>query len=897
MLPYRLRPPIYGKKLEHLKQTAEHVQARGGPVQRAIEEDLSELEKCFLEEHQAVDDSSSHHHVEPGKTFRSFKQVFGSRRVALVHLLVPTTKCDREAYAQLIYAACLERVRIAFQPPFDLEHAAAALYALYALQETNPLPSTTPTPMQLLPLAMQSKDNPRALFRRAFRQPIRIDQEHYALLLQLRELALARCADCRQALYYQKKKGRTAPWTCSCGIAKDSIEVLNRLLPHLDLDLCEYTGPIGMEALAGHADYLPPASSSNATARAGPAIPPPLDDSTPPPPPEPPFRYSNDLFTAMDEYDAKIKAIRLPPGKAQKVNRLRKTLVAVIPSNAKESWTDAKARLLEGAIKSKAGPSNNTKRTQPTDRTTQPITTQNQEARPPRHQWNNGDDKIENGENQHGLPYQLTLSEGISSVVQKYLETSFQRLLQRDGSILFPTIETQPIGAETPLQAADDVSSIGVGGVSVATGQGRAALQALLSKASTRRRVPTAIPHRPSPDEPMVHTPGALFLRADRGIDSYAMPEEDDDDDDDDASEVSNLSDDGEEDDMASAATSAAGRRALELLLSKVVSTRPKKATSRKRRISPTRTRQAATSTNRRPTQTNTDNASVASSVGQGRAALDALLKRVTRGNQNGGNAADAGTRTKRARTRSQTGRTTTSPSEKPKKAPRTVPKPKTVPANANSAFEEENDSMAPSVSTVGAGRAALTALLSTTNAPQPESESEFYQSREDASEQLNDDDMDASVDPVTTSKRRVLQDSTADNASVASSVGPGRAALDALLTRVTRSSQNGDNSTKAGTRKKRGKKGSQTGRKITSTRERPKKAPRTVARPKAAPAKPTSALEEDSVSSPLEENDSMAPSVSTVGAGRAALTALLSTATVRQPEPESVHSSDDNSG
>jgi hypothetical protein len=152
--------------------------------------------------------------------------------------------------------------------------------------------------------------------------------------LQLRELALQRQAEWQEQFYrYQasclkKKSGLTVTTattdnnnnnnlcTCSCGIARDTVEILDQLSTRLDL--CEYTGPVGLEALAGHADY--PYTDAKPSTMPGDSVPTggttaprqPQQDGTQPPPP---FEYSNGLAVLMEDYHSSIQAIRLPPPK------------------------------------------------------------------------------------------------------------------------------------------------------------------------------------------------------------------------------------------------------------------------------------------------------------------------------------------------------------------------------------------------------------------------------------------------------------------------------------------------------------------------------------------------------------------------------------------------------
>ena len=199
MLPYRLRAPIYGKQSEDIKKrnAGDDISKGGGPVQRAIEQDLKEFQTLFVTKLSAY--QQQHTHWKAGIAFGIFKECFQASKIAVLHWMVIPPRCDREAFSQLIYSACWETFRQALQQHKPLETIAATLFCLYTLWETNPLPATTKSPWEHLPLALYDLENPRNLYRRAYRQLIRIDPQHYRWLLETRCVAQARQAECRQA--------------------------------------------------------------------------------------------------------------------------------------------------------------------------------------------------------------------------------------------------------------------------------------------------------------------------------------------------------------------------------------------------------------------------------------------------------------------------------------------------------------------------------------------------------------------------------------------------------------------------------------------------------------------------------------------------------------------------
>jgi hypothetical protein len=826
MLPYRLRPPIYGKKLQRLKddKAGQDVLREGGPLQRAIGQDLLEIRGPFLklkqEQQQA---STTNSHWDSGTSFQCFKTIFGSSKVAAVHSFVPK-KCDKESFSQLIYAACLFLLKESFETDdFVLENSCHALFCLYALYNTNPLPRATDTPFQLVPVGLVSAENPKFLYRRAFAPNIRVDRYHYSLLLRLRAQAEARQAECQE--HYMESRQQqalraenddsTTPWTCQCGIATDTIELVDRLLP--DLDLCEYTGPVSLEGLAGHADYPYPPQPSKLPTISVPEQEE-VEEASAIPPSCVPFTYSNDMEELLQSYQSSLETIRLPDIKTPAGMRVRKALDPVY--NSKESWSEVLTRLFPSS-------SNATAANIPAPATTMTSRRILPRAReePSLGEGPGASARVVTfGENSFVPPpeqddaepitYDLLLPSDLSTSVQDIIHNSLEFLVQRQGRPLVPnTDETTPM-PPTPRRntAADDVSSIGDGGISVVTGHGRAALQTLLSAAQHERdagvpRVAT-IPTSTRTAAPAPSRPSDNFLSME---DSFANHGNDDDDDA--ASDVSNLSlqDEEEEDEMMSVATSAVGRKALETLLSTV--TQPKSKPNGKQKKRPARKRPSAKpareSVGNRTAAAVNEHDSLATSVGQGRAALDVLLSKI---NDDASECLEED--------------------------------------NSQAQSEQQlNEDHSLANTSVGQGKAALDALLSQTN---DEDDSEAFQSdrkrsssripppskRKASTRKAPPRKRAASARAASKSKgAKAVEAAPAEDGSVATSVGPGRAALNALLSRVE--GRNGDRSEAS-----------------TSTRAASKSK-----RAKSVPAAPA-------------EDESVATSV---GPGRGALDALLS--------------------
>jgi len=188
-----------------------------------------------------------------------------------------------------------------------------ALFCLYVLYETNPLPkgptnddltNTTNKEQEILsmlPLGIHHGANAmKKLYRRCFKFKIRIDPFHYIMLQRIRDLCYSTISHCQlhwchsqmtilqrkeeqfkgndddddgqednmlntrqqslqQEEQYQNKSSSQASsssiWSCVCGLSKDIVHVIDKMLNNDSFEMCQYTGPCGLEALAGHEDY------------------------------------------------------------------------------------------------------------------------------------------------------------------------------------------------------------------------------------------------------------------------------------------------------------------------------------------------------------------------------------------------------------------------------------------------------------------------------------------------------------------------------------------------------------------------------------------------------------------------------------------------------------------
>ena len=244
---------------------------------QALRTDLLTMRADFLRELELIQS------FDIGESFGVCKTIFRERRVAAWHSRFLPPRCDSNAWGQLIYAACLgilplqphseSKCKVTDEattsPPMHnstappdstaanvttdddkhspqhkrrtLSEAAFAVFALYILHETNPLPRGDKVKgFQLLPMGIRNREKPHLLYRRSFRPWIRVDPSIFASLLYWREAARAQSA---------------SPSTCSLTrcIADDVLAVLENLWDQFDF--VSYTGPRGLEAMANHPDY------------------------------------------------------------------------------------------------------------------------------------------------------------------------------------------------------------------------------------------------------------------------------------------------------------------------------------------------------------------------------------------------------------------------------------------------------------------------------------------------------------------------------------------------------------------------------------------------------------------------------------------------------------------
>jgi chemotaxis response regulator CheB len=704
MLPYHLRAPVYGDKEKTLRRRRDGIPQTehdgGGPIQMAITNDLINLRELFRK--KILNDlSSSYHqttnnqqqvttsdnndvdndniHWKSGTAFLIFKDIFRSSRIAMIHLLPPAL-CDREAYTQLIYAACLTLFKESFEQIVwkniddddeDLtdndndgnddneekekekdddstsdsyrnhhDDAGFALFSLLALFETNPLPRKIgdENPLELLPISLRSLgDDPRSSFRRCFSQNIRIDRQHYAMLLRLKELSRAKKCDCERHFYeiskYKEKtkikinnnkdqQGFSWNTECRCGMSTDILEIIERIVPRLEL--CEYIGPIGVEGFAGHADYpykkqhdncktthqecnrVQSQSVAEKETEGGYSI----ESSS--------ELLSNEIVSLMRNYQNSITAIRIPSSKLKPnaVKRLQKILEPVFKSNNNERRDN---------INNANGLSS--------------IGSQNRSF------LDDGPEASVSGK------YKVTTHE-IDGNLKKHLHASLMFLLKRDEPIPLQSELAHHSLSKTSL-AMDDASSIGHDGISVGTNQGQVAIQNLLSAVAGKniirkfrsKKKLTIEEEETSTEQNLAN----IFLTSNnQAIDSVASSDDDEDSVDSEltALSFSNEEDIHEDDDISvvSVATSAFGTKALEDLLQTVA----QEVDNGKRAKRKSVTKKAKKQKKKKRTENDQDDEISVATSAFGTKALEDLLHTVAQQEENDGRDIIADKRTKR---------------------------------------------------------------------------------------------------------------------------------------------------------------------------------------------------------------------------------------------------------
>ena len=522
----------------------------GGPLQRAIRSDLQALYEGFAGRIQVAGfvisstagaAAANNHHLQLGFAFQQFRET--TAKLALLHTRFCPPRINENAYSQLLYASCLSLLKDAFQQQQqgpNVTLGVFAVFALYALFETNPLPTSPTTAKEqqqlgMLPMGLINKDKNTATFfhayRRSFRQPIRIDQEHYGYLIQLRDLALAVKALCehgrmkqRQKLLFQQTKNNengddddvsstassvaagttttttTETWTCTCCAASDVPSVISRLVPNLEF--CAYTGPCGLEALAGHANYSYPPTiqayqllqetrQGQKTAAAEDDVVIDMMDSSVAATEQ--YTLPEELDKKLDDYLLNKQSIRVPAASiktTQKTKRAREAIMPMFASSriGKDLLVDLSDRCKEGdqqLFHQIHQQHHVTKRVRVRH---QPSTfgavivpdasTVGQSVQSFVEKRTNVEEEEEGGE----AVLDLVLPTDLPPELEESLKSAVETLVERDEYLSLPLQEV--VNENNGGPAGLDISTLGGRGASVATDVGRNALNALLARAT-----------------------------------------------------------------------------------------------------------------------------------------------------------------------------------------------------------------------------------------------------------------------------------------------------------------------------------------------------------------------------------------------------------------------------
>ena len=296
MLPYKIRKPVYSGASKHFlpeKKSAANRTASdsdadqleqlarddprliGGNLQKAILLDLIDLREHFFERENSNSTINSAASASPqpvGTSFGRFKATFRDRRFGAIHTRTAPRNVDRGEYAQLLYSCCFYLLEEsvadddevnAQKHKFNLPKSIFAIFTLYALHQTNPLPISPPTRQctpktnynysqddyalreawSALPISREEQN----LYRKCYKSPVRIDRKNYLLLLQLSDV-------CKSILAERGIDSNES--STHFGMAQDASYIIDKMLFNNNFfSYCEYHGPCGLEGLAGNPHF------------------------------------------------------------------------------------------------------------------------------------------------------------------------------------------------------------------------------------------------------------------------------------------------------------------------------------------------------------------------------------------------------------------------------------------------------------------------------------------------------------------------------------------------------------------------------------------------------------------------------------------------------------------
>lgn len=216
----------------------------------------------------------------------------------------------------------------------SLIKAAFAVFSLYTLYQTCPLPNPAPIAsettdqeaLNMVPNGLYDRSHPQRSFRRSFKARIRIDRVRYLILLKIREKALAGIAEKQP-------------------VSQELVHVMDRLLDGC-VQNCEYTGPQSLDALAIHPEYRVFDTDASVTdTPVAPDLAPLLEmahtvlQQTPA---ENDGACSMDLQQSLESYEESLSRIRLPVTSSRRPRNvhLRETLLPLFAEDRRRSLRD-----------------------------------------------------------------------------------------------------------------------------------------------------------------------------------------------------------------------------------------------------------------------------------------------------------------------------------------------------------------------------------------------------------------------------------------------------------------------------------------------------------------------------------------------------------------------------
>ena len=289
MLPYKIRKPVYSGASKHFLQETKPAASEdadrleqlarddprllGGNLQKAILLDLMDLREHFFERENSnstFNSAASASSQPVGTSFGRFKATFRDRRFGAIHTRTAPRNVDRGEYAQLLYSCCFYLLEESIadddvnaqKHKFNLPKSVFAIFTLYALHQTNPLPISPPTRQctpktnynysqddalreawSALPISREEQN----LYRKCYKSPVRIDRKNYLLLLQLSDVCKAILAQIGEDIDESSRH---------FGMAQDASYIIDKMLFTDNFFIyCEYHGPCGLEGLAGNPHF------------------------------------------------------------------------------------------------------------------------------------------------------------------------------------------------------------------------------------------------------------------------------------------------------------------------------------------------------------------------------------------------------------------------------------------------------------------------------------------------------------------------------------------------------------------------------------------------------------------------------------------------------------------